>query len=102
MEGAPLIVGAGTGVGSAKAPPAGPRFGIGVEAPADSAVTNGVLNVAKDTGHTFAYIKDANGNVVAMLSFGPGQPIGASNKGEFKSGDLPGNAHWPLSGNANT
>jgi hypothetical protein len=88
------------GVGQGQ--PAGPRFGVGIETPDSSAVTNGVLNVAKDPGHTFGYIKDAAGNIVGILSFGPGEPIGATNKGEFKSGDLPGNSHWNLSGNVST
>ena len=83
-----------------------PKFGIGIEAPDASAVSkDGVLNVAKDTGHTFAYIKDENGKIVGMISFGPGQPIDpgpGGNKDVFKSGNLPGNAHWPLSGNVNT
>ena len=79
-----------------------PSFGVGIETPNSSAVSNGILNVAADPGHTFAYIKNEKGQIIAILSFGPGQPIGASNKNQFKSGTLPGNAHWPIFGNIST
>jgi hypothetical protein len=70
-------------------------MGIGIEVPPSS-------NVANDPGHTFIYLQDGSGNVVSMLSFGPGTPIGATNKGQFEGGNLPGNAHWPLGGSAST
>jgi hypothetical protein len=79
-----------------------PKLGIGIEVPDQSAVNGDVLNVAKDPGHTFVYVKDASGNIISMLSFGPGEPIGMSNKNIFKDGNLPGNAQWPLSGSAST
>jgi RHS repeat-associated protein len=78
-----------------------PTLGIGIEVPASSAVQGGVLNVAMDPGHTFLYLADASG-IVSVLSFGPGESIGVTNKSQFLAGNLPGNAAWPLSGNANT
>jgi len=80
----------------------GPKLGIGIEVPAQAAVENNVLDVSVDSGHTFAYVRNASGEVVSILSFGPGEPIGTSNKGEFQAGNLSGNAHWPLQGNATT
>jgi hypothetical protein len=85
------ILGSNTGI----------ELGIGIEPVDPAAVQNGVLNVCVDTGHTFVYIRQ-NGSVVSLLSYGPGQPIGISNLHQFLSGNLPGNAHWPLSGSANT
>jgi RHS repeat-associated protein len=81
---------------------AGATIGIGIEVPADSAVSNNTLNAAADPGHTFVYFRDASGTITALLSFGPGEPIGATNKQRFTNGDIPGNANWPLGGNANT
>jgi RHS repeat-associated protein len=78
-----------------------PRLGIGIEVPASSAVNNNVLNVANDPGHAFVYLKDSTGKVVSMLSFGPGQWI-LDNKDLFQTGGLAGNAHWSLTGSANT
>jgi hypothetical protein len=80
----------------------GPKFGIGIEVPKDSATKFNKLNVDDDTGHTFAYFKDDKGNIVSIFSFGPGDQIGASNKSQFKNGQLPGDPHWTLNGNANT
>ena len=60
-----------------------------------------MLDVAQDPGHTFIYLVDASGTA-AMLSFGPGQPIGVTNKSQLLNGQLPGNAAWPLAGSANT
>jgi hypothetical protein len=82
-------------------PPVGRQLGIAIEVPEPSAVQNDVLNAAIDPGHTFVYIKE-RGKVVSLLSFGPGTPIGATNKNQFLNGTLPGNPHWPLQGNANT
>jgi hypothetical protein len=78
------------------------RLGIGIEVPKSSAVRGNVLNVAEDSGHTFVYLRDQTSKVVSILSFGPGQQIGASNKDQFKNGNLPGDAHWSLSGSAST
>ncbi len=78
------------------------KLGIGIEPPAQSAVNNNVVNVAADPGHTFVYVRNASGTIISILSFGPGESIGAMNKGAFQNGDLPGNIHWPLTGNANT
>jgi hypothetical protein len=36
------------------------------------------------------------GVVTDILSFGPGQQIGRSNKNVFIQGNLAGNAHWPI------
>jgi RHS repeat-associated protein len=77
------------------------KLGIGIEEPKPSAVTNGVLNVADDPGHTFVYLMRANGKFDSMLSFGPGAQI-TWNKDLFRSGMLPGNVHWPLKGLAST
>jgi RHS repeat-associated protein len=83
-------------------PPATAKFGIGIEVPDQSAVNNNVLDVSADPGHAFAYIKNASGTIVSILSFGPGEQIGASNKNDFKAGKLSGDAHWQLSGNVST
>jgi RHS repeat-associated protein len=77
------------------------KLGIGIEPPDPSAIKDGVLNVAVDPGHTFVYLKQL-GSVTSILSYGPGEPIGTSNKSQFLKGTLKGNAHWPLSGSANT
>jgi len=84
-------------------PKPGPKIGIGVEVPSAAAVQDGVLDVHVDPGHTFVYFRDTPGTVVSILSFGP--PIGGisrSNKDPFLNGQLPGNAHWPLSGALST
>jgi len=77
------------------------KLGIGIEVPSPSAVRNNVLNVAVDAGHVFVYLKDSSGKVVSILSFGPSKNV-AFNQQLFKSGGLPGNAHWKLTGSANT
>lgn len=76
----------------------GPRIGIGIEEPNASAVNNGVLDASKDPGHTFVYLKNKSGEITSLLSFGPSESIGVSNGTRFKVGNLPGDAHWPLSG----
>ena len=77
------------------------KLGIGIEPIDPAAVQNNVLNVAVDTGHTFVYIRNL-GVVTTMLSFGPGSQIGPNNIVQFLRGNLPGNAHWPLTGSTNT
>lgn len=77
-------------------------FGIGIELPKANATASGVLDLNVDTGHTFAYAKDATGRVSSIISFGPGTPIGFSNKRQFLKGNLPGNTSWPLHGDVHT
>jgi hypothetical protein len=76
-------------------------FGVGVEVPKPSANDSGTHVVSEDPGHTFAYLKDKNGNIVNITSFGPGEQLGSHNKSEFQKGQIPGNPNWPLQGNAN-
>ncbi len=77
------------------------KLGIGIEIPKPDAVTKNVLNVARDPGHTFVYLKDVSSTVVSILSFGPGMSI-PDNKIMFQSGNMPGTGHYPLEGNAST
>jgi hypothetical protein len=77
------------------------KLGVGIEVQVPSAFQNNVLNVYEDPGHAFVYIRES-GRITAILSFGPGERIGAGNKRIFQNGNLRGNAHWPLSGMANT
>ena len=76
------------------------KLGIGLEVNDPAAYANGVLNLAKDTGHTFVYARDVTGTVTSILSFGPIRPIGGLDRVRFLSGNLPGSAHWTLDGNA--
>lgn len=69
-------------------------FGIGIESPAQSAITNGVLNPSEDPGHAFAYVANKNGKITNMLSVGPEAPIGALNKNSYLNGNL-GAESWP-------
>jgi hypothetical protein len=77
------------------------RFGVGIEVPKSSAVQNGVLNVASNPGHAFAYLRDSTGKVVSVLSFGPKLSI-MWNPRLFTSGKMPGNAHYPIDENVST
>ena len=93
----------GWGGGGGGGPNPGPKIGIGVEVPGPDAVHGNVLNLAVDTGHTIVYLKDASGTVVKDLSFGPGDGgIRRSNVVQFLHGNLPGNAHWQISGSLST
>jgi len=96
--------GKGPGIpGSPTQPNPSPKIGIGIEVPGPDAVQHGVLNLAKDTGHTIAYLKDAQGTIASLLSFGPGDDgITAANANQFLSGRLPGYAHWPITGTLST
>jgi len=50
-----------------------------------------------------AYLKDAQGTIASLLSFGPGDDgITAANANQFLSGRLPGYAHWPITGTLST
>jgi RHS repeat-associated protein len=78
------------------------KFGIAIEPVKPSAVENGVLDLKEDTGHTFAYLRDANGNVTKLMSFGPSEPIGVFNMSEFKNGQLDGKSAFPIGGEIKT
>jgi RHS repeat-associated protein len=77
------------------------KLGIGIEVPDKKAINNNVFNVAIDSGHVFVYFRDSTNKVVSILSFGPGAFV-LDNKDLFTSGGLPGNAHWHLTGQADT
>ena len=78
-----------------------PRLGIGIEVPANSAVQNNTLDVTKDPGHAFVYLKDSSGHISSTLSFGPGDWI-QGNLTAFQNGQLPGRADWPITGSVST
>jgi len=83
------------------------RFGIGIEVPSSSAVSNGVLNASPigggDPGHTFEYVRDPSGAIVSLMSFGPaGRIRTAEDFTAFQNGQTPGTAKHPLSGNIST
>ena len=59
-----------------------------VDPPSTTAVTNNVLNVAIDTGHT--WVEFTQRETTIIFSVGPDQPIGKDDINNFKSGNLPG------------
>lgn len=61
---------------------------IGVGVPAPSAVTNGVLNVRADPGHTLSYIENSKGKITNYSSIGPVRQIGVDDKTDFLSGNI--------------
>ena len=83
-------------------------FGLGIEAPNQSAVSNGVLNADVDTGHTFAYLKDDSGTITYIASVGPAGQIGSfsdklnSYLGQTAASNLgfgfAAEDNWPVSG----
>jgi hypothetical protein len=83
------------------------KFGIGIEVPSASAVQDGVLNVnpagGGDPGHTFEYIRDPDGKIVSLMSFGPeGRIRTAADLIAFQKGEIAGKANYPISGSINT
>ncbi|OQA34733.1 MAG: hypothetical protein BWY56_01849 [Acidobacteria bacterium ADurb.Bin340] len=83
------------------------RFGIGIEVPTDSAVSNGVLNASPigggDPGHTFEYVRDPDGKIVSLMSFGPAGRIRTAEEfTAFQNGQTAGTAKYPVSGTIST
>jgi hypothetical protein len=71
-------------------------FGIGLEVNNPAAYRDGVHYVMTDPGHTFAYVKDAEGNTVCTYSVGPSKPIGIGNVKAFKKDGIPGRTDWGI------
>jgi len=78
------------------------QFGIGIEAPAASAVSHGTLDLSVDTGHTYAYILSDDGQIVSKVSVGPASQIAVQSIGTFLSGNIPATSSWPISGQVST
>jgi hypothetical protein len=75
------------------------RYGIGIEPAEATAVKNGVLNSAQDTGHCFAYVRDASGKVTNVISTGPDVEFAfESPKSNLRCalGLVPSKGNWPL------
>jgi RHS repeat-associated protein len=99
----PWCAEAGSNPMSSNLPPCKlPELGVGVEVPKPKALHNNVFNPLVDYGHTFLYLKDDYGAIVSVFSFGPVEPAPPNEFDLFKTGNLPGNGHWDLKGNANT
>jgi RHS repeat-associated protein len=77
--------------------------GLSIEVPVAEAITSKGLNVMRDTGHTFIWTKDLNGNITSLYSFGPKEHIGIFNSLKFFNGNMSGNSKYEIdSGNVNT
>ena len=73
----------------------GGTVGIGIDANTPSAFSGGVLNLSKDTGHTFAYVKDAAGNTQCVYSVGS-QTGGVQSPTKFFLLGEPRKTNWSI------
>jgi hypothetical protein len=76
-------------------PPETGTFGIGIEANVPSAYIDGIHYIAKDYGHTYADVKDADGDPICVYSVGPDEHI-EGNELKFVLTGLRGKTNYPI------